>query len=300
MATTPQPGIFAVGTAAHSYLEFDLLDGADPGALIATVSRLEEPRTTVGGVNFVSGFRPSILRVVAPSACPTDAADFGEALVGIDGFTMPATQHDAFVWVSGAAPDLVFDVALQVVDALADVASLASEVGGWSYRHSRDLTGFEDGTENPPIPEAHAAAVVPEGQPGAGSSVLLVQKWKHLSSWRDLSDEAQEQAMGRTKPDSVELDPLPEDSHVARTVIEVDGEEQEIFRRNTPYGTLADYGTMFIGFASTRALLHRMLERMAGAEDGIRDALTLHTLPLSGSYYVVPALEVLDSLATAR
>ena len=90
--------------------------------------------------------------------------------------------------------------------------------------------------------------------------------------------------MGRTKADSIELDPKPVDSHVARTVVVEDGAELDIFRRNTPYGTVSEHGTMFIGFSVDQHRLDRMLRRMAGAEDGIRDALTRYTRPLTGAY----------------
>ena len=54
----PQTGIFALGTLSHAYLEFDLAPGADAGQLIGLVASLREPRTTIGGVNLVAGFRP--------------------------------------------------------------------------------------------------------------------------------------------------------------------------------------------------------------------------------------------------
>lgn len=223
-------------------------------------------------------------------------------MVGVDGFAMPATQQDAWVWVAGAAPDLVFDVATDVVSALAPVATPASEVTGWSYRHSRDLTGFEDGTENPSLAKAPGVALVPDGAPGQGSSVVLVQQWvHHAERWNALAVAEQELVMGRTKADSVELDDdvLPEDSHVSRTVIEdEDGQELEIFRRNVPYGSVGEHGTMFVGLSADPRPMHRMLERMAGVEDGIRDALTRYSTPLTGAYYVVPALEALAAFVS--
>ena len=83
---------------------------------------------------------------------------------------------------------------------LAACATLTRELDGWSYRHSRDLTGFEDGTENPPLDEAGAIVAVPDGSPGAGSSVLLVQQWRHeIAAWQGLSVDAQEKVIGRTK-----------------------------------------------------------------------------------------------------
>ena len=36
-------------------------------------------------------------------------------IVGADGDTLPATEHDVVVWLAGAAYDLVFDVSTGVV-----------------------------------------------------------------------------------------------------------------------------------------------------------------------------------------
>jgi porphyrinogen peroxidase len=46
--TVPQPGIFALGTDSHAYLEFDLVSGVEPAAAVAGVASLREPRTTIG------------------------------------------------------------------------------------------------------------------------------------------------------------------------------------------------------------------------------------------------------------
>ena len=182
------------------------------------------------------------------------------------------------------------------------MAAVATEVTGWSYRHSRDLTGFEDGTENPSLAQAPAVALVPAGQPGEGSSVVLVQEWiPHAEAWNALDVTAQEQVMGRSKADSVELDEdtQPENSHVSRTVIEDEaGQELPIFRRNVPHGTPTDHGTMFVGFSYDPPRLQRILNRMAGAEDGTRDALTRYTTPVTGAYYIVPAIDHLAPLTT--
>jgi putative iron-dependent peroxidase len=42
-----------------------------------------------------------------------------------------------------------------------------------------------------------------------------------------------------------------------------------------------------------------MLARMAGAEDGIRDALTRYTTAVSGAYYFVPSVEALRRFASS-
>src|SRR4029078_11527490 len=72
VVTSPQGGIFALGTASHAYLEFDRPDGRDGVALVAAVSSLREPRTTMGGVNLVVGFRPELWRAVASADIPAD------------------------------------------------------------------------------------------------------------------------------------------------------------------------------------------------------------------------------------
>jgi putative iron-dependent peroxidase len=135
---------------------------------------------------------------------------------------------------------------------------------------------------------------LPEGVPGAAGTVLLLQKWQHkVVEWEALPVDHQERIMGRTKLDSVELDPRPADSHVARTDQDEFG---DIFRRNMPYGSIGDHGTMFVGFSADQKRLSRMLDSMAGLVSGTRDALTRFTQPLSGSYYFVPSVEDLRCL----
>ena len=287
---TLQPGILALGTASSCHLELDRLPRVEDAELVRSVASLEAS----AGVELVVGFRPETWAAIEDGP---RATSFTSPVIGPDGFTMPATQHDVWLWVAGPAPDVVFDAAVALVASLVDVAVVAHEISGWLYRGDRDLTGFVDGTENPLPVEVPDIVTIPSGEPGAGSTVVLLQTWRHLSSaWRQLDDAAQERVIGRTKPDSVELDEdvMPADSHVARTVVEQDGEELEIFRRNTAYGTVGDHGTHFVGFSDRQAVLHLMLERMAGIGDGVRDALTRYADPLTGSYYVVPSVEALE------
>jgi putative iron-dependent peroxidase len=286
---TPQAGIFALGTASHAYLEFDVLDQRRGAKLVATISALREPRTTIGGVNLVVGFRPELWSQIAPDHSPAGVHGFNTGLAGPDGFGMPATQHDAVLWLSGSAYDVLFDVAHEAIVAVKQLASVAEETSSWAYRHDRDLTGFIDGSENPSLIDASDTALIPEGQPGEGGSVLLLQKWKHdTTAWESLPIAQQERIMGRKKLDSVELDDKPSDSHVASTDQDRFG---KIFRRNMPYGTVTDHGTMFVGFSADQRRLSTMLESMAGLRNGVRDALTRYTRPISGAYYFVPSTE---------
>jgi putative iron-dependent peroxidase len=249
---TPQAGIFALGTSSHAYLEFDLKDAKAYQEFAAAISAIREPRTTTGGVNLVIGFRPELWRDIAPQDAPAAVTGFNDAIQGKEGFIMPATQHDALVWMSGSAYDIVFDMARSVIRDLAGCASLREETSSWSYRHDRDLTGFVDGSENPTLLDAPLAALLPQGTPGAAGTVLLL----------------------RTDQD----------------------EFGTIFRRNIPYGSVDDHGTMFVGFSADQQRLSRMLDSMAGLVTGTRDALTRFTQPLTGSYYFVPCVESLRRL----
>jgi putative iron-dependent peroxidase len=242
-------------------------------------------------VNFVIGFRPELWSALTPGDLPTGVEGFNKDIQGVDGFAMPATQRDALVWLSGSAYDVLFDMARSVVNDLAGLGVLADETSSWPYRHDRDLTGFTDGSENPTLLDAPAVALIAEGQPGAAGSVLLLQKWKHaVTEWEALAVQEQELIIGRTKPDSVELEDKPAYSHVARTDQDVFG---KIFRRNMPYGGVENHGTMFVGFSGEQQRLAKMLESMAGLVNGTRDALTKYTTPLTGSYYFVPSVESL-------
>ena len=291
MTAAPQSGIFALGTASHAYLEFDAHPGAAAEDVVRAVASLREPRTTMGGVNLVAGFRPELWHEVVPDDAPLEVEGFNSELVGPDGYTMPATQHDAVLWLSGSAYDVIFDTAREAIAALQAVAAIAEETSSWPYRHDRDLTGFIDGSENPTLIEVPEVAVIPEGRRGEGGAILLLQKWSHdATAWESLPVAKQEQVMGRTKDESVELDDKAYDSHVARTDQDSLG---KIFRRNMPYGTVIDHGTMFVGFSAEQRPLRAMLENMAGLTDGIRDALTMYTQPLTGAYYFVPSIQSL-------
>ncbi len=283
----PQPGIFALGTSSHAYLELDLLPGVAGADAVARVAALREPRSTIGGVNLVTGFRPDLWASVAPDAAPAGVHGFDAPMTGFGGHVLPATQHDVVLWLTGSDYDVVFDLSRGIVTELAGVATLANETVGWPYHHDRDLTGFIDGTENPSLIEAMSVALIPAGQPGEGGSVLLLQQWEHdAADWERLPTEAQEAIIGRRKADSQELDPTPPTSHVARTDQERFG---KIFRRNIAYGTLTRHGTIFVGFCREQRILEAMLESMLGHGDEPADALISVARALTGAYYVIPS-----------
>jgi putative iron-dependent peroxidase len=295
MRAYPQPGIFAMGSRTHYYLELDLRPGADVTSLLEAMNSEEGARSTTGGCNVVVAFSREAW-VAAGHEAPPGLTAF-EPVVGPDGFTMPAAQHDAWVWVSGPAYDVVFDTARLLAAAFDPVATLAAQQAGFTYGASRDLSGFEDGTENPPLDEAPLLATVPEGQPGAGGSVVLFQRWVHdLAQLHGLPVEEQELIFGRTKDTSEELDDdvKPPSAHIERVVIEEDGEELEIFRRSVPYGDLEEHGLLFVAFSADQDRLEQMLDRMVGKGDGVVDAITRWSTPMTGAYYFAPPIDELQ------
>ena len=290
--TVPQPGIFAQGTRSHYYLEYDVRPGADPDGVFAALRSLREPPVTSGGANLVIAFGRRLWEQLCPQEAPSQLRDF--AAIG----PAPATQHDVWLWIHGTNSDVVVDVARAANYALRDVADLAHELPAFVYKESRDFLGFIDGTENPPVWEAHLAALVADGEPGAGGSFVLNMKWVHdMGKFDALPEGEQERVFGRTKVDSVELDDdvRPDTAHISRMVIEDDeGEEREIYRRSTPFGSACEQGLNFVAFSNDLDLYEEMLRRMFGLDaDGLVDRLTEFSRPVSGAYYFAPSIATL-------
>jgi putative iron-dependent peroxidase len=293
----PQPGIFAQGTRSHYHLEFDLRPGATDADICAAAKGLREPPVTVGGSNIVIGFGPDLWRRLRPADAPADLADY-QAIEGEGGLHAPATQHDIWVWSHGTGEDVELEVARGVAAAFAPVATLAAETPGFVYLDSRDLTGFIDGTENPPVEAAHDVAIIPDGQPGQGGAHVITMRWVHdLDAFHAQSIPDQEGTIGRTKPNSIELDDKPETAHISRVVIEEDGEELEIYRRSVPYGRVGELGLYFIAFSADPSRFRKMLANMYGTSgDGLHDHLMDFTQAVSGSFYFAPSLDALDGI----
>ncbi len=296
----PQFGIFAQGTHAHHFLEFDLRPGVTPDQAVAAFRRLRTPDVSAGGVNLVVAFGADVWRGVAPSHTPPDLGPF-EQISGTDGRHAPAAQHDAWLWISGAEPDVTWHSARAAAQAVADAALVAAEQEGFTYRGGRDITGFIDGTANPQVRRAADVALLPPGQAGEGGSHVLAMRWVHdLVAFDRLSIDEQERVFGRTKVDSVELseDEKPPTAHIARVEMTVGGEELEIYRRSVPYGTAEEYGLYFVAFSAERSRYDQMLSRMIGtSSEGLHDRLTDFSRPVSGAYYFAPSLNALNELA---
>jgi putative iron-dependent peroxidase len=219
-----------------------------------------------------------------------------------------STPGDLLFHIRASRLDLCFELAQRLTDALEGHARVIDEVHGFRSFDERDLLGFVDGTENPEGGAAQAAALIAQEDPDfAGGSYVVVQKYVHdLKGWDALGVEAQEHAIGRTKLSNLELsdDVKPPDSHVALTVIEDEvGEELQILRYNMPFGRVgaAEFGTYFIGYARTPAVIEQMLTNMfAGSPPGTTDRILDFSTAVTGTLFFVPSSDFLDDPPAPR
>ena len=112
-----------------------------------------------------------------------------------------------------------------------------------------------------------------------------------------MSVSAQEKVIGRTKPDSIELDDVPAASHVGRVDIKEEGKGLKIVRHSLPYGSVSgDHGLLFIAYCNTLHNFKAMLESMYGVTDGKTDQLLRFTQAVTGAYFFAPSADMLQSL----
>jgi putative iron-dependent peroxidase len=291
---TPQAGIFALGTRTHHHLEYDLRSGVETSAVAAALARFGEPKVTAGGANIVVGFGADLWDRLSDAA-PTDLGAFAP-IDGLDGHSAPSTQHDVWVWVHGTGADDVLDTATAITALFADVADLVDETECFVYHDSRDLTGFIDGSANPGASAAAGVALVAEGEPGAGGTHVMAQRWVHdLGAFNELDVDAQEHVIGRTKADSVAIarELRPADAHIVRAeLLDEAGEEREIYRRSVPFGNVTEHGLYFLAFSCERDRFDGMLAQMYGTTgDGVRDRLLDFSRAVTGAYYFAPSIE---------
>ena len=216
--------------------------------------------------------------------------------------TAPSTPGDLLFHIRARRMDLCFELATHLTRRLDGAIEIVDETTGFRYFDQRDLMGFVDGTENPTGASAIEAAAIGDEDPDfAGGSYVVVQKYLHdLRTWNSLPVEAQEKVIGRTKLDDMELsdDVKPPDSHVAlNTIVDEDGNEQQIVRDNMPFGSVAsgEFGTYFIGYAKTPRVTEQMLVNMfLGRPPGVTDRILDFSTAVTGSLFFVPSADLLD------
>lgn len=294
---TPQPGIFSEGNRVQHALEY-ALKGTAP--LADVKAALKAARVAVpANVAHVLALGPALWAGLARERMPSGLSDF-QPLDGPKAHA-PATQRDILVWLHGPSRDVVFDAATAVDHALKRVAVRELDLPGFTYHDSRDMTGFVDGSANPKdMKGRHLAALVPDGEPGAGGAFVLSQRYVHnLDAFNALPQAAQERVIGRTKPDSIELegDAQPADSHVSRTDLKIDGQGQKMYRRSMPYGTAGEHGLYFLAFACAQSRFEVVLKSMYGLTgDGVTDHLMGFSQAVTGSYWFAPSEEDLAAV----
>ena len=205
---------------------------------------------------------------------------------------VPGTPRGLCCWLRASERGDLLDQQRQLEQILAGAFNLSQQVDAFKFRNGLDLTGYEDGTENPENEAAIDAALVQNQGIGLdGSSYLALQQWRHqMATFEAMPSEAQDHAIGRRKSDNFELEDAPESAHVKRTAQESFDPEAFVVRRSMPWASGRQSGLMFAAFGNSFAAFEAQLKRMVGAEDGIRDALFQFSQPITGSYFWFPPL----------
>ncbi|SDC13954.1 putative iron-dependent peroxidase [Pseudomonas guariconensis] len=204
----------------------------------------------------------------------------------------PSTQHALWLWLRGAERGELFLQAQALEQTLAPALRLVDSVDGFLHRGGHDLSGYEDGTENPVDDDAVEAAIVASEQPGlAGSSFAAFQLWKHdLNHFKSLPQQEQDNIIGRRMSDNEELDDAPASAHVKRTAQESFAPEAFVVRRSVAWADERGAGLAFVALGHSLDAFEVQLRRMSGLEDGIIDGLYRFSRPLTGGYYWCPPM----------
>lgn len=234
----------------------------------------------------VVGIGPAMIPALAEEAI---ALSPFPAMSGV-GVNIPSTQSDLWIWLRGESMGELAVEAQFVSAELSECFDLVSQTQAFKHDGGKDLTGYEDGTENPEGAEAESAALVAEQGAGLdGGSYVAVQQWVHdLSSFAMHPQGEKDHMIGRRQSDNEELADAPDSAHVKRTAQESFEPEAFILRRSMPWAEGADAGLMFVAFGHSTMAFEQQMIRMAGLEDGVVDALFRFTRPVTGGYYWCP------------
>jgi len=203
---------------------------------------------------------------------------------------IPATDSALWCWLRGDDRGELLHLSRKVIQLLEDALICESIIDGFRYDIGRDLTGYEDGTENPKDDDAVTAAIaVSDSDAMNGSSFVAVQQWVHdLDDFLTRPQEEQDETIGRRKSDNEEMDDAPKTAHVKRAAQEDFDPEAFIVRRSMPWADAAHEGLVFVAFGKSFDAFDAILARMIGEDDGETDALFSFTTPVSGSYFWCP------------
>ncbi|MCO7223478.1 Dyp-type peroxidase [Pleionea sp. CnH1-48] len=275
-----QDGILQDVPAVGRYLFFTQKEGSEP---LESLKKLAE---LCNGKNCVVGLGYSLLSAMdkrIPGLTDFKAVDNAKVEV-------PTNQAAIWCWLRGEqSGDLVLQ-SLAIKAALEDAFDCCQIVDGFKHQDGRDLTGYEDGTENPTGDDAVNTAFVTSDETGvAGSSFVVVQQWLHdFRAFHRYSQPEKDDMIGRRLEDNVEFKESPASAHTRRTGQESFEPEAFLLRRSMSWGDAQGEGLMFVAFTHELRAFEVQMARMAGAEDDIVDGIFNFTQPQSGYYFWCP------------
>ena len=280
--TTTQPGILLPPPRLAVYLSFDLAPDGDARAALGRLAGQVDGMRVVAGIG---------LSTVQALGAQLDGLRPFPAL-SAPGVDVPATPAALWLWLRGDDRGELLHQARALDGAVAPAFVRREAIDAFQYLDSRDLTGYEDGTENPKDAAAETAALVRGRGPGVdGSSFVAVQRWVHqLGRFEAMSADQQDLSIGRHRVGNAEIDDAPSSAHVKRTAQESFSPPAFVVRRSMPWASGFDSGLMFVAFGRSLDAFEAQLRRMLGQEDGIIDALFRFTRPVTGAYYWCPPL----------
>lgn len=277
-----QPGILEPVPAHARYLEFGVVPGVDPLPTLRALAGLSI------GAGMVIGIGPALARRF-PGA--VEGLRGFPALVG-PGCAVPSTQTDLWCWMRDDDRGYIVRSARKIARLLGPAFYPDRLVDGFRHGSGLDLTGYEDGTENPKDEAAIAAAFRHGAGAGRdGSSFVAVQQWRHdFARFEALTPVERDDIIGRRLYDNTELADAPASAHVKRTAQESFEPAAFVLRRSMPWADASGEGLMFVAFGHSFDAFEAQLRRMIGLDDGIVDGLFRFSRPLSGSYFWCPPL----------
>lgn len=278
-----QPGILAEGTRLARYLEFSVKSEADIHKALQVLAANNITDKTVIGLG------QSLLDMLGKSV-PGLTALQSQTVNDIE---IPSTPVALWCWLRGDDRGELFHRSRQIESMLAPGFVLNKVTDSFQYDDNRDLSGYEDGTENPEGDEAIEAAIVQNQGPGVdGSSFVAVQQWVHdFKTLSAMTTKQRDDAIGRHISDNEEFDEAPESAHVKRAAQENFEPEAFMLRRSMPWAEGMNAGLVFVAFGHSFDAFEAVLNRMLGNDDSISDALFAFTRPISGAYFWCPPLK---------
>jgi putative iron-dependent peroxidase len=270
-----QPAILAPPTAAGRFITLGLTGDAKPRDVASRLGALSLGERLVVGIGEPLA---RALGATVPGLRPFP-------VVSGPGGTFPSTQGAVWLFVGGTDPGEILHRSRRVLASLGDYVRIDEELPSFVYSGGRDLSGFEDGTENPK--EDRAVAVAFGG--GAGGTFVATQRWIHdLGGFERLSQAARNDVIGRDQISNEELAAAPLSAHVKRTAQESYDPPAFLLRRSMPWGDIREHGLYFVAYAAALDPFERQLRRMAGLDDGISDALLRFSRAVTGGYFWCP------------